>query len=213
LLVVHDAFETETTKLAHVVLPAKTGYEKEGTVVNLEGRFLNVYPAPVDSGTSEDFIGVVRALGEVLGVRLDGRSLRSARRVLNKTFDLDVAALPEEGQVVKLEPRPAGESAPETQGNLLLTPSLSKIDRLSRNPKLRAAHGDAVLRVNPTDAKAQNLKTGGNVTVKVGGVSRTATVKVTENVPEGLMLLPVTFDQTAGLASAEVAAEAALVGA
>ena len=213
LLVVHDAFETETTKLAHVVLPAKTGYEKEGTVVNLEGRFLNVYPAPVDSGTSEDFIGVVRALGEALGVRLDGRSLRSARRVLKKTFDLDVAALPEEGQVVKLEPKPAGETATQAQGNLLLTPSLSKIDRLSRNPKLRAAHGDAALRVNPADAKARNLKTGGSVTVNIGGITRTATVKVTENVPEGLLLLPVTFDQTAGLATAEIVPETDLVGA
>ena len=213
LLVVHDTFETETTALAHVVLPAKTGYEKEGTVVNLEGRFLNVRPAPVDSGTSEDFIGVVRALGEALGVRLDGRSLRSARRVLNKTFDLELASLPEEGQVVRLEPRPAGETSGETQGNLLLTPSLSKIDRLSRNPKLRAAHGDASLRVNPADAEAQNLKTGGNVTVNIGGFTRTAAVKVTENVPKGLLLLPVTFDQTAGLATAVVTTEADLVGA
>jgi len=212
LLVVHDSFETETTKLAHVVLPAKTGYEKEGTVVNLEGRFLSVYPAPVDSGSSEDFIGVVRVLGEALGVRLDGRSVRSARRALAKTLKLELAELPEEGQLAPVEARGASETAAETaQGNLLLTPSLLKVDRLSRNPKLRAAYGDPSLRVNPADARAQNLKTGTRLTVKIAGVTRTASVSVTDGAPEGLMLLPATFDQPAGLTSAEIAPAADLV--
>ena len=214
LLIVHDSFETETTKLAHVVLPAKTGYEKEGTVVNLEGRFLNVYPAPVDSGTSEDFIGVVRTLGEALGVRLDGRSVRSARRSLTKTLNIDLAALPEEGLLAPADAKEIGETVTETvTGNLLLTSSFLKVDRLSRNPKLRAAHGDAALRVNPADAEARNLRSGSNVTVNVGGVARSATAKVTEDAPQGLMLLPATFDQAVGLTSAEIVPAADLVNA
>ena len=36
-----------------MVLPAKSVYERDGTVVNLEGRFLTVNAAPVDGGTSE----------------------------------------------------------------------------------------------------------------------------------------------------------------
>ena len=205
LLVVHDSFETETTKLAHVVLPAKTGYEKEGTVVNLEGRFLNVYPAPVDSGTSEDFIGVVRALGEALGVRLEGRSVRSARRALQKTFDMDFSALPEEGQLAPVE---AGEvqaaSAETAQGNLLLTPSFLKLERLERNPKLHAAYGNAALRVNPADARERGLESDAEVMLTAGGVARKARVVITENAPEGLMLFPATFNQPVGLTDAEV---------
>ena len=212
LLVVHDSFETETTRLAHVVLPAKTGYEKEGTVVNLEGRFLSVHPAPVDGGTSEDFNGVVRALGEALGVRLDGRSVRSARRALAKTLDLDLAALPEEGQLAPVEAEAVVQTPAErVAGNLLLTPSLLKTDRLSRNPKLLAAHGDVTLRVNPVDAQAQNLKAGDTVTVNAGGISRTASVSVTAGVPQGLMLLPATFDQPVGLTTAELAPAPELV--
>ncbi|CAA9586578.1 MAG: NADH-ubiquinone oxidoreductase chain G [uncultured Truepera sp.] len=214
LLIVHDSFETETTGLAHVVLPAKTGYEKEGTVVNLEGRFLNVYPAPVDSGTSEDFIGVVRTLGEALGVRLDGRSVRSARRSLAKTLNHDLAALPEEGLLAPVDAKEIGETVADTvAGNLLLTSSLLKVDRLRRNPKLRAAHGDVALRVNPADAEAQNLEAGANVTVNIGGVARSATIKITEDAPEGLMLLPATFDQALGLTSAEIVPAADLVSA
>lgn len=214
LLVVHDAFETETTRLADVVLPAKTGYEKEGTVVNLEGRFLSVHAAPVDSGTSEDFIGVVRALGEAQGVRLEGRSVRSARRALNKRLNLDLAALPDEGQLAPVTPAaPAGAASEAPSGNLLLTPSFLKLERLGRNPKLRAAHGDAALRVHPADARARNLQAGTEVRVEVAGVVRSATVRVTDGVPQGLLLLPATFDQPVGLTTAEVTPAPELVGA
>lgn len=40
LLVVCDAFDNETTELAHVVLPTTQWAEEEGTVTNLEGRVL-----------------------------------------------------------------------------------------------------------------------------------------------------------------------------
>src|SRR5690606_40224863 len=64
LLVVHDSFLTETAALADVVLPAKTVYERDGTVVNLEGRFLRVVAAPVEGGTSEDLTGLVKRRSE-----------------------------------------------------------------------------------------------------------------------------------------------------
>lgn len=214
LLVVHDSFETDTTRLAHVVLPAKTGYEKEGTVINLEGRFLGVYPAPVDSGTSEDFIGVVRALGEALGVRLAGRSVRSARRELAKTFEHDLAALPDEGVLAPVEAKGWGKAPLQpAQGNLLLAPSFLKIDRLARNPHLRAAHGDATLRVHPEDAKTWGLEADKSVTLNVGGVTRKAVVKITEHAPQGTLLLPATFDQPVGLSTAEVIPEPDVVSA
>ena len=212
LLVVHDTFETETTKLAHVVLPAKTGYEKEGTVVNLEGRFLSLFSAPVDSGASEDFVGVVRALGEALGIRLDGRSLRSARRALQKTFDMDFAALPEEGQLAPVAAGDVKEADKESaQGNLLLIPSFVKLERLERNPALHASYGNVLLQVNPADAEEQGLESGSNVTLTIGGISRKAVVVVTDNTPAGLMLLPATFNQPARLVTAEVTPEPELV--
>ena len=181
-------------------------------MVNLEGRFLNVFPAPVDSGTSEDFVGVVRALGEALGVRLDGRSVRSARRKLNKMFGLDLAALPEEGQLVPVEANAEVATASEpVKGNLLLTPSFVKLERLPRNPALRASYGDVSLRVNPADAKEKGLTIGSKVTLSVAGARRKATVVVTDNAPQGLMLLPATFNQPVGLATAEVTPESELV--
>lgn len=200
LLVVHESFPTATTELAHVVLPAKTGYEKEGTFVNLEGRYLSVNPAPVDGGVSEDFTGVVRTLGEALGTRLEGRSVRSARRALKKTQGLDLAELDPEGHLAPAEASTAVQGAGSSAGgNLLLTPSFIKVERLTRNPKLHAAYGDPALRLHPETAAAHGLTEGDRITVKAGGVARTAVVKRTEAVPEGLMLLPALFDQPAGL--------------
>ncbi|MBZ0159339.1 molybdopterin-dependent oxidoreductase [Candidatus Methylomirabilis sp.] len=45
LLVVHDLFLTATAKLAHVVLPGLSSYEKEGTFTNCAGRVQRLHPA------------------------------------------------------------------------------------------------------------------------------------------------------------------------
>ncbi len=209
LLVVHDLFLTDTALLADVVLPARSVYERDGTVVNLEGRFLPVRSAPVAAGASEDFTGVVKALGEAMGQRLEGRSVRSARRVLKKRFQLDLAELPDEGQLTQLRARPAAravarEATTPSSGNLLIVPSMARIEYLSRNPHLKAAVGGARLRVNPADAEANQLLDGAELRLKVNGMWRDAVVTVTEAVPVGLMTLPRLPDQSAGLLQADL---------
>ncbi len=208
LLVVHDLFPTATTELAHVVLPARSGYEKEGTVVNLEGRFLKVNPAPVDAGVAEDFTGVVKHLGEALGVRPEGRSTRSARRVLKKELGAELADLPDEGVILPLKARKTEranlrqEERPE--GNALVTPSMIRVEYLSRNPHLCAAHGEAALRLHPTDAAFHDLVQDDLVTLTVGGLRRSLRVQVSDAAPEGVLLVPTTPDQPVGLVQADL---------
>jgi NADH-quinone oxidoreductase subunit G len=208
LLVVHHHFANATTALADVVLPAKTGYEKDGTVVNLEGRYLPVRSAPVDGGQSEDFTGLVRHLGEALGVRLEGRSTRSAKRVLNHLLGIDLKELPEEGLLTKTKSRPPRRVSVKEQGtpsgNLLLVPSMVRPEFLSRNPHLRAVFGDVALSLHPDDAQRLKLVRGDRVRLSVDGTVRKATVRVSEAVPQGLMLLPATPDQPVGLATADI---------
>jgi len=203
LLVVHDSFLTETAELAQVVLPAKTGYEKEGSVVNLEGRLLPVAAVPLLSGTSEDFTGVVRWLGEALGHAFEGRS---AQHQLRRLFGVDPAELEPTGRVLqgpaKSIPRIPATETP-AYGNLLLVPSMSRIEQLDRNPHLRAALGAAALRVNPGDANLMGLTTGDEVTLTLQGTLRRATVVITDATPPGLMLLPALIDQPVGLVRLE----------
>ena len=206
LLVVHELFPSATTEIAHVVLPAKSGYEKDGTVVNLEGRYLKVNSSPVDSGQSEDFTGVVKRLGEALGTRLEGRSIRSARRLLKKNLDTDLAELPDEGIIMAAKPRRAEASSEEAGGgNTLLVPSMLRTEYLSRNPHLAAAHGEAALKIRPADAVLYDLREGDVVSMKVGGVRRRLWVEYSEAMPGGTFLVPALPEQPAGVARADLA--------
>ncbi len=219
LLVVHDSFLTETAALADVVLPAKTVYERDGTVVNLEGRFLRVVAAPVEGGTSEDLTGLVKRLGDALGQRLEGRSVRSAHRVLKQRLDLDLTELPEWGEILaakapdKRRDAAAGAKAETPRrrgGNVVVTASMVRPEYAYLNPHLLAERGGPALRVNPADAQAHGLAAGDDVRLRVNGMWRRATVKVTEDVPAGLMTIPATPDQPQGLAHADLSTLAVL---
>ncbi len=211
LLVVHTAFPTATSALAHVVLPARSGFEKEGTTVNAEGRMLPVRPAPVEAGAAVDLTGTVKRLGEALGVRMDGRSVRSARRVLRKTLGVDPSELPAAGQLLEAPRRAqhrvrALRAVAGAEGRALVVPSMIRVEHLDRNPKLRSEHGDAALRMHPSDAQTRGLAAGEVVTLTVGGLPRRLRVVPAEGVPEGLWLVPALPEQPVGLYPADPAA-------
>ena len=219
MLVVHDSFLTETAAIADVVLPAKTVYERDGTVVNLEGRFLKAIAAPVEGGTSEDLTGVVKRLGDALGQRLEGRSVRSAHRVLRQRMSIDLADLPEWGEILDVKPvtprrdtsAPAmAETVKRRGGNVVVTASMVRPEYAYLNRHLLAERGGPTLRVNPADAQAHGLTHGDDVRLRVNGMWRRATVKVTEDAPAGLMTIPATADQPQGLAHADLSTLAVL---
>ena len=191
-----------------MVLPAKSVFEKDGTTVNLEGRFLGVHAAPVESGESEDFVGLVGALGEALGQRLEGRSVRSARRVLRKRFEIDPAELGPTGHLHRPKGRSTAKvairSREAVEGNVLVVPSMLRVEYLQRNPHLLALSGGPRLRMGPDDAAMNDVADGDAVRLRVGGVLRHATVRIDDTVPPGLMLLPTLPEQPIGLARADL---------
>jgi NADH-quinone oxidoreductase subunit G len=203
LLVVHASFLTATAQLADVVLPAATGYEKNGTVVNLEGRMLPVRAAPVDAGESRDLTGLVKAFGEAAGQRLEGRSIKSARRWLKKSLGVDLDALPERGAWAPAKRGPARVAVAAHEvaahGGALRVPTMVRAEVLDRNPHLRAATGGLALGLHPDDAAALKLRAGDEVTVPVAGVPRRLVVRPSESVPVGLATVPATPDEPVGL--------------
>ncbi|MBI0444499.1 NADH-quinone oxidoreductase subunit NuoG [Deinococcus sp. DB0503] len=97
--IVHDTHLTDTARLADVVLPAVTGYEKRGTTVNLEGRLLPLRQAALEAGEGADLIRTLTALAEALGVRPRIRGLKSAQARLAERLGVDVTNLPESGLI------------------------------------------------------------------------------------------------------------------
>lgn len=208
LLVVHSSFMTATAKLAHVVLPAVTPFEKEGSVVNLEGRVLPVRAAPVEAGEATDFLGVLKAFGEAIGQRFEGRSVKSARRALAKSHNLQLESLPELGSWATLKRAPArvaiGGSSGDPSGNALRVPSMMRADLAERNPSLTRALGTPALRLHPIDAAKERLRQGDEVTLPVAGVARRLRVAIDPGVPAGLIALPATPDEPVGVVSVDL---------
>jgi len=73
-IVVQDLFETETAKLADVVLPVQTHMEREGTLTSGERRVQRFYAAlPVPEGTRPDF-AITAQIAKQTGLILEGTS-------------------------------------------------------------------------------------------------------------------------------------------
>jgi predicted molibdopterin-dependent oxidoreductase YjgC len=73
LLVVYDLFMTATAKLAHVVLPALSFYEKDGTFTNFKGRVQRLRPALEPFGEAIPLAEILGRLSNRLGLAaMDG---------------------------------------------------------------------------------------------------------------------------------------------
>jgi len=67
LLIVQDCFPTETTRLAHIVLPSTTFAEKEGTFTNTERRVQRVRKAVEPVGNARTDWWIIGQVGQRMG--------------------------------------------------------------------------------------------------------------------------------------------------
>lgn len=203
LLVVHDLFENETTALADVVLPAKSGYEKNGHTINLEGRILEVKAATLNSGMAEDFSFVANLLSQ------ETKDFEQvAKKAVRKRFEIELANLDPEGELSPVKAKASTKSKVHTKtkvtGNALIVPSMLRLEYLEHNTHLLAERGLGKLRLNSIDAQAKGLKTGQTVELEVAGIKRKLQVCISDYVPIGLWLLPALPEQPLGLSQANL---------
>ena len=84
LLVCQDLFLTETARFAHVVLPACSYAEKEGTFTNLEGKVLRIRQAMDPVGESLPDWHIMTAIASGLGCQFDYESPHDIQREIMK---------------------------------------------------------------------------------------------------------------------------------
>lgn len=84
LLVVQDPFLTQTARQAHVVLPACTYAEKDGTFTNLEGRVLRVRQAMDPIGESLPDWHIMTSLANALGCQWEYQSVNDIQTEMMK---------------------------------------------------------------------------------------------------------------------------------
>jgi predicted molibdopterin-dependent oxidoreductase YjgC len=178
LLVVQDPFLTETGHMAHVVLPAATYAEKDGTFTNLEGRVLRVRQAMDSVGESVPDWQIMTALANGLGCQWEYESANDVQaeimKILPGYYNL--------GQPRKLLPTAekylsngyaagvaARYKAPSTDGQrpftLLMGQLLYHSGKLSTAAPglIKIAPNTGRLRMNPADMERLGLKDGASV--------------------------------------------------
>ncbi|TAL10229.1 MAG: 4Fe-4S dicluster domain-containing protein [Nitrospirae bacterium] len=84
LLISQDPFLTETGRLAHVVLPACTFAEKDGTFTNLEGKVNRVRPALDSYAEAHPDWEIFAALGTTLGYPMEYDGPQAVQREIMK---------------------------------------------------------------------------------------------------------------------------------
>ena len=215
LLVCQELYLTETAALAHVVLPASSYIEKDGTFTNTEGHVQTVRYALEPVGESRPDWEVFSALSMLMGIPLEyGESkelLKEIRSLIPDYGSLGPAPLPPkvsrpvvdryltEGYASDVAARyQVAQTTPQQQGTirLELVQSLFHSGKLSTRSKgLVQLEGRPSLRLNPVDAARLGLADGDRVRLANTRGDATAEVKVVERVPDGVAWFPDHFGQ------------------
>ncbi|QOJ79809.1 molybdopterin-dependent oxidoreductase [Infirmifilum lucidum] len=213
-LVVHETHWTETARLADVVLPAPTFYEKEDVVIPYSHSYV-IYSRRVIQplGESRDEVWLTCRLAEKLGVGdVCADPLEALKEALEGALEGSFEDLLE-GKVLRLKYRPLGEyqtpsgriefySTTAAERGMSPLPVHREPDKgfillntahsLYTHTQFRDVYGEIppVVYVNPDDAKDMGLAEGDTVEVYNENGSVELRVRITSDVPRGVLWSP-----------------------
>ncbi len=131
-LVVQDIFYSETAELAHMILPAASYAEKEGSYTNTERRVQRVRPAVQTLGASKTDVEIIGLIGYRLGVILPsmqpGLVFAEIARVVPQYAGMSYARLDMTEFINDAIPMPAAVSLKQLKVRSLMWPCTSRTD-------------------------------------------------------------------------------------
>jgi len=207
-LVVQDILESELTRLADVVLPGTTAAEKTGSITSLDNRVSCLGQAIVPAGRSE--WDVLCALFKKLKPGMGGFSPRTTLAEIKELVPLysEVCSLGEGDcrACVKDAYRPADQSlqyvavaspaAPGEGLQLLVGKSMFQFGTSSASgSNCRQAEAEAYVAISTADADKLGVQDGAAVELKGGQASLKLKVRISDNVPAGLLFAPAQYPE------------------
>ncbi|HZS11499.1 MAG TPA: NADH-quinone oxidoreductase subunit NuoG [Nitrospirales bacterium] len=216
LLVCQELFLTDTAAVAHVVLPACSYAEKDGSFTNTEGHVQALHRAIDPIGESRPDWEILSALSVLMGYPIEygdakeifkeirgvipGYQLLGAAPMPPRPDERAVARYLSDGYAGDLAQRyalgPVG--ADDGMLQLVLAQSLFHSGKLSTMAKgLLQIEPQGRLSISPDDANRLSLQDGDRVTVSNERGQFTTTVRVWERVPPGLVTFPEHFEEAA----------------
>ncbi len=207
LLIVQDAYHSETTGIADVVLPAANFVEEPGTYTNNEGkvqRVRAVRPPPHEAMRNSEIFGLIaEALDRDLGPTTPETVLAEIMRLLPSYRGLDVDELGEEGGFTasaegtahgNLNDLPAFAPT-ESKGLKLVTGDcLFHSGYLSRHSaNLGALTPEPYVEMSQGDSHALGLDDRAFVVVRSRHGETRAQLRINKRFPDGLVFIPENF--------------------
>ena len=214
-LVSQELFMTETAMKAHVVLPACSYAEKDGTFTNTEGHLQPVRRAIEPVGESRPDWEVFSALSVLMGDAMEYSEVKEIGKEIHSllpgTRTLGPAPLPAKpdpsavARYVTTEYKrdlisryrvPSLASAPPGQVSLMISQSLFHSGKLSLKAKgLMQIQSEGKLYLHPEEAARRELGEGDRVKVMNSLGEMSTTVSLRERIPQGTAMFPEHFDQ------------------
>ena len=214
-LVSQDLFMTETAKKAHVVLPACSYAEKDGTFTNTEGHLQPVRRAIEPVGESRPDWEVFSALSVLMGDAMEYAEVKEIGKEIHSllpgTRTLGPTPLPAKPDPSAVSRYVSSEykrdlasryrvpssvpSSPE-QMSLMISQSLFHSGKFSLKAKgLMQIQSEGKLYLHPEEAARRGLGEGDRVKVMNNLGEMSTIVSLRERIPHGMAMFPEHFDQ------------------
>jgi NADH-quinone oxidoreductase subunit G len=203
LVIVQDAFLTDTAGLAEVVLPAASYGEESGTFTNNEGRTQKVRkfrePAFEARGNLAIFDFVAALRNQALRPSTQGEIFDEIARLVPAYQGLTQDGLGADGAFTKAVPMPpaseffAAPPAPKAADRLMLVTGDCLFHNgyvSERSEILNTVANDPYVAISAQDAAQLRLSDGDRVVVRSARGELTAQLKVDRLFPKGLVFVP-----------------------
>jgi len=214
LLICQDPFLTETAQLAHVVFPASTFAEKDGTVTNHEGQVQFVRPALDPLGESvldwHVLVGLANTMGHALPYDSTEDIQKEIRKILPGYYNLGqpkkVVANPsaylENGYVGEVSKRYAGAShaqEPDRPFGLKMVQLINHSGKMSTKASglMDISPNTRCLRLSPEEIERLELTEGGRVRITSDQGNLELGIEADVSVLPGCCIFPEHFNEPA----------------
>ncbi len=197
-LVVQDIALTETAKLAHVVLPAASWGEKDGTFTNFGGITQKIHKIVGSKGQSLPDWQILRNLALTIGKDFKIRNLSSVQEEIHSLSTMPQSSTPKTDSSLfcfhPVSDTPSEGTGGEYPLNLIVRDILHHSGSMStRSASLNLVLSESLLEINTEDAKRYGIPDNSHVRVSSKHGSVYLKSKVTEEVLEGAVYAPAHF--------------------